>query len=392
MSGLDDYIREQNEKHPIDEGNPVPGQDPDPGQDPTPGQDPEPGQDPTPGQDPDPGQDPEPGQDPDPQGGVIDDEKLNSFFETTGKTVEDIKSTFTLGTKYSEIESERDEVLQKLEAIQAENAELRKGLNPLSHFSSEESYRAEQLRKKYPTMDPVAIQKAVGSDLSKMEDLDVLALLDAVKRPGAKGGEAMAKRIIADQYGIDLDAPREEWDDMAIAKLERAAIDGRHELKTFQNEVELPTIKSEEDLQAERAQALEELKGQWAEALPVMKNFTKITLPGLEEGKTFDFEVPQDFRDGLDDLFEGMIELGELEPDKDTVAALIEQRNKDFIYQNLDKILEARDADLRTLLTKRTDQELNNDTPPNSNTKPQPGQELTGTEQHLAGRKGRVKY
>lgn len=398
MGALQDYIKEQNEKYPI-EGNqvaepgttPEPGQAPEPGQTPEPGATTEPGQAPEPDQTPEPGQTTETGQTQEPTQEAIDDEKLNSFFETTGKTSEDIRNTFALGAKYSEIESKNSEMSQRLEELQARNAELKKGLDPLSHFSSEQAYVAEQLRKKYPTMDPVAIQKAVGSDLSKMEDLDVLALLDTVKRPGAKGGEVMSKRIIADQYGIDPSEPVEAWDDLAKAKIERAAIDARHELSTFQSEVELPTIKSEEDLEAERAQSIEELKGQWAEVLPIMQNFSKITLPGLEEGKSFEFEVPQEFRDGLGETFEAMIVNGELEPDKETVQLMIEQRNKDFLYQNLEKILEVRDADLRTLSTKQKDDDLNNTTPPNTTTAPASGQEISGTEQHLASQKGRVR-
>ena len=239
-------------------------------------------------------------------------------------------------------------------------------------------------------MDPVAIQRAIGSDLSKMSDLEILTLQDAIKRPGAKGGEAMARRIIADQYGIDLDAPPEEWDDLAVGKLQRAAIDARQELGTFKDEVEIPSIKSEEDLQAERAQAVEDLKGQWAEVLPQMKSFNRVTLPGLEEGKSYDFDVPQEFRDGLDEFFEDMIVTGELEPEEETIALIIEQVKKDFIYQNLDKIIKARDADLRTLLTKQTDADLNNTTPPNNQTAPVEGEPLSGAEAHVASRKGRV--
>jgi hypothetical protein len=225
-----------------------------------------------------------------------------------------------------------------------------------------------------------------------MDDLDILALQDVIKRPGAKGGEAMAKRIIAQEFGIDLNDPREDWDEMAIARLERAAIDARHELKTFQSEVELPTVKSAEDLEIERSKHVEGLKSQWAEVLPSMQKFDKLILPGLEEGQSFEFEVPQEFRDGLGEFYEDMIVNGELEPDKETVNAILEQRNMEFIYKNLDKILASRDATLRSMLAKQTDDTLNNTTPPNSTTKPGEGEKLSGTEQHLAGQKGRVRH
>jgi hypothetical protein len=201
----------------------------------------------------------------------------------------------------------------------------------------------------------------------------------------------MARKIIADQYGIDLSEPRETWDELAIGKLERAAIDARQDLKTFQDEVELPAIKSEEDLKQERAKFVEDLKGQWAPALPELVNFTKITLPGLEEGQSFEYEVSKEFRDGLGEFFEDMIVNGELDPNPETVKFLMIQREKDFIYQNLDDILTARDANLRSLVTKKTDDELNNTTPANTTTAPTPGEELSGTEEHLARQKGRVK-
>jgi len=317
------------------------------------------------------------------------EEQLNTLFETTGKTKEDIRSIFSQGQKYSELEKERDEMTKERETLLSQNTELRKGLNPLSHFSSEQAYVAEQLRIKYPTMDAVAIQKAVTQDISKMSDLDVLALQDVIKHPGAKGGEPMAKRILADDYGVDPSEPAEQWDELSRAKIERKAYEAREELMTFQKEVELPSIKSEEDLKAERAQKAEGLKTQWAPALSKMSEFANVTLPGTEEGATFDFEVPQSFRDGLGEYFESVIVNGGLEPNEDTVKFLIEQRNKDFIYQNLDKILIARDADQASKLQKKTDDELNNTDPANTQTAPASSTELSGTEKFVTGHRGR---
>ena len=321
----------------------------------------------------------------------INDEQLNTFFDTEGKTQEDIKAVYGLGAKASELESENSEISQELETLKDQHAKLKEELNPLSYFSSEEAYVAEQLRKKYPTMDAVAIQKAIMTDVSKMDDLDVLALQDVIKRPGVAGGEALAKRLIADDLGIDLETPPEEWGELAKGKLTRAAYDARQELGKFQQEVELPTTKSEEDLLAESAQKADAIKKEWEPILPELTKFDKISIPGPEGSQPFEFEVPQSFKDGLGEMFEAMITSGELEANKDTVAFMMEQRNKEFIYQNLGKIREAIEADVRSSVTKKTDEELNNQGEPNSNARPAGEVEVGGTEKFLEGQKG-VRY
>jgi len=319
----------------------------------------------------------------------LEDEQLNSFFETTGKTKEDIKGVYSLGSKYSELETKSNEYLQELDTIKQQNAELKKGLDPLSYFSSEQTYIAEQLRKKYPTMDPVAIQTAITKDISEMSDIDVLALQDVIKRPGISGGESMSKKLLANKYGIDLSEPASEWDELARGALQRDAYDARQELNTFKSEVELPSIKTEEELQAERAKQTEDLKAQWAPVLPKLQAFDKITIPGKEEGQGFEFEVPQEFRDGLGDYFEAMIVNGELQPNEETVKFMMVQREKDFIHQNLSKIYTAIEADLSAKIKSEADALLNNTDPANTQTRTPDGQVIGGTEAHLAKQPGR---
>lgn len=316
----------------------------------------------------------------------LNDEQLNKFFDTTGKTKDDLKSTFAQGAQFSEIKGKHDAVTQELETLKVSNAELKKGLDPLSYFSSEETYVAEQLRKKYPTMDAVAIQSAVTRDLTQMGDLEVLALLDVIKHPGAAGGEAMAKRIIADDFGVDSSEPVDQWDEMGRAKVQRAAIDARNELSTFKNEVELPATKSEADLTTERAKAAEDLMTSWNPAFSKLSSgFDKITIPGKEEGQTlFEFEVPQSHRDGLDNYFQDLITKTGIEPGEESVSMLITQRNKDFIYKNIGTILQAFDADLRSKLTEQTDADLNNTDPGNTATKPAEETTESGAETFLS--------
>jgi hypothetical protein len=201
----------------------------------------------------------------------------------------------------------------------------------------------------------------------------------------------MAKKILADDYNIDLSEPPEQWDELARGKLQRAAIDARQEIKTFQSEVEMPSIKSEEDLQAERAQAAETLQEEWKPITPKLTSFDKITIPGQEGEEAFEFEVPQSFKDGLGEFFKAMITGGELEPTEETVAFLIGERNKEFIYQNLDKIAASIRASVQTTEEKKTDEELNNTTPPNTSTAPPAPEEMGGTEKHLSGQKGRFR-
>ena len=319
----------------------------------------------------------------------FDDEQLNTFFDTTGKTKDDIKNVFTLGTKYSELEKEQGEAKRELESLRLSNAELKKGLDPLAHFSSESAYVAEQLRKKYPDMDAVAIQQAVTKDLSLVSDLDVLALQDVIKHPGVSGGETMSKRILAGKYGIDLSEPIAEWDEVAKAQIERDAFDARREINSFKKEVEIPVVKSEEDIRAARANKAADLQKKWDPVMTQLTKLDKITIPREEEGQVFEFEVPQSFRDELPEYFKTMIISGELEPGEETVKLLIEQRNKEFVYKNLDKIMGSFEADLLSSVQEQTDKELGNTAPANTQTKPPAGEPESGTEAFLGKQLGR---
>lgn len=382
--GLDDYMKEKavGASRPIVE--PVAAPEVEPAQVPAVEPAPAPAPDPQPA--PTPAPDPQPA--PTPQ---FDINNFNSFFETPFKGESEIRDVISNASKYQDIQQRNVELEAAKKSLEEKNKELQAGADPLSYFSSEDAYIAEQIKKRLPEVDPGVMAKLLSQDRSNMADFDLLAYDWLRKYPNTKGGLDGARKVVAKKYGVELDDPAEEWDDVAQNMMMADARDVGREIDRLKGEIPLPRALTPEEREAQRVEAVNKMRASWAPYTNDIAGFDKLTVPGDDGSVMLEMEIPQAFRESLPEYINGIIEKTGLEPTPESLKEVIDYRNRTFVYEYLPKILEVYGSNIRSEIEKKYNIELNNQTPPNNvqappSAEPQPGASFR---QHIAGRKGR---
>ena len=103
------------------------------------------------------------------------------------------------------------------------------------------------------------------------------------------------------------------------------------ELKAKAN-VEIPKIKSQEELQAEVTQKIEGLKQKWNPVLDRMEAADKLQIPGEDGTVLTTFDIPAEWRQTVrNELLENILAAG-LEPTEDTIRELNAVREMKLLH------------------------------------------------------------
>lgn len=108
--------------------------------------------------------------------------------------------------RYLEIEKENEELRKKLEELKEY---FEKVSDPTAYFSSEEAFKAEQLKKVRKDL-PDEVAKAAVGDIDKLGLTDLLVYDILMDVPNIEGGVEGAMELLMEKYGIDSfeDIPR----------------------------------------------------------------------------------------------------------------------------------------------------------------------------------------
>ena len=292
-------------------------------------------------------------------------ETLNKRFGTQFKADDDIKNVFGLPKKVSEYETklkESESLAKSVEDYKKKLDELEGSQDPLKYFSSPDAYIAEQLKIKYPKSNPDTLHKIATTDLTKMDDLDVLVKDKQLFVPDAPK-ESVIRSVVLKKYGIDPTAPPEEWDEISVAEMKLDAAAAREKITNLKNVIEMPKIVSKE----ERLQAEANAKAQKEQAIaPLKETFGKFE-KFSQEG--FEFDVPDEYRSKLPDMFQSMFIDAGLEPNDENLQSALELRDALLLKQYFPKIKELIAKEAETKLQAKIDAELHNTQPPNTITR-----------------------
>jgi hypothetical protein len=305
---------------------------------------------------------------------TFDLESFNKFFDKSFEKEDELRSLFEKAEKvtdYDEKVSKISEYESHLQERDERIKELEESLDPLSYFSSPESYKAEMIKKQMPDKDPVLIEKVIKSDLSKETDFDVLVDEFLMDNPGFSGDRTRAANVLMKRHGIDPEDNPEEWDAVTKDELMVDANKARNRFRELADKVELPQAVSPEERAAQKEQALTELKESWKEPIERIAQYDKEVITDDEGNKLFEFTVPDDFKSSIKDYAEGLVTSGEAPANKETLAFLEDTIRKEMIYQNLPKILKVYKSDLESQWQEQKDKEEGNTTPPNKQTAPE---------------------
>ena len=292
---------------------------------------------------------------------------MNKRFGTQFKAEDEVRSIFDLPKKVSEYESklrESESLAKTAEDYKKKIDELEGSYDPLKHFSSPESYIAEQLRIKYPKSNPYVLQEIATSNVDNMADLDVLIKEKVLFVPNAPK-ESSIRSIILKKYGIDSSTPPEEWDELVRDEMRIDAASAREKINNLKSTIELPKIMTREQRQQTEAQAKAEREKALMPMRETFTQFDKFSHPGIPG---FEADVTGEYKSKLDSIFKGYFGDSGLPPTKENLDTAVEFRNMLFVYEHLPKLRDIWLKEGRTEIQKKTDEELNNTTPPNTQT------------------------
>ena len=291
-------------------------------------------------------------------------EEMNKRFGTQYKTDDEVKSVFGLPKKVTEYETklkESEGLAKSIEDYKKKITELEESQDPLKFFSSPDTYIAEQLRIKYPKSNPVLLQEIATTDVNKMGDLDVLIKDKQLFVPDAPK-EGIIRSVVLKKYGIDPTVPAEEWDEVSVGEMKLDAAAARDKINNLKGVIEMPVVLTKEQKQASADEAIAKKEQAIAPLKETFSKFDKFVYEG------FEFDVPDEYKSKLPDMFQSMFIDAGLEPNEENLQTALELRDALLLKQYFPKIKEVIAKEAETKLQAKIDAELHNTQPPNTAT------------------------
>lgn len=293
-------------------------------------------------------------------------DEVNKTYKTEFKTPEDFGKHLERAKRADELEPKITEYTNNELKYQKQLKELQSSLNPLEYFSSQEAFVAEQLKKQHPDKNPRVLQEIVSSDFKVMDDLDVLIKDALLTTPGLKGGEAGVRETILSEFGInDLSIPKEEWPISVQNRIMIKANQARKQWDELKTNVVLPKISTPEEREAERVRLATEKKAQLIPLKETFSKFDKFT-EQIEEGKIFEFNVTDEYKKVLPEMFETYFVEAGITPDADSLASMEKLKRALFLEGNFKQIYKTIEADVESRMKADRDKLLGNENPPNT--------------------------
>jgi len=306
--------------------------------------------------------------------------EVNKVYKSEFKTPEEFGTVFEkakkvdeYGTKITEFTNNETKYKTQLEKLQSSLKEVQ---NPLNYFSSQEAFIAEQLKKQYPDLNSSMLHTIATSDSKGMTDIDVLVKNKLLENPTLIGGEQGARDLILDEYGIDPATPKEEWSITQQNKVLVAARNARKAWDELKSKVVVPKVQTPEEREAELVRTKEERKVQLKPLRETFSKFDKFT-EEIEPGKVFELNVPDEYKQGLPDMFETYFVEAGLEANEESLKDIEELKQALLLRQNFKQIYKIIEGDVTTRLKAEQDKLLGNIPPANTQTATQGEDEKT---------------
>jgi hypothetical protein len=296
-------------------------------------------------------------------------EQFNTRLGSQFKSEDEIKGLFGLQQKVAEYEGkvkQGEDYAKKIETYEKEIESL-KNNNNSELFSKpliRNAYVAQQLLEKYPDKDPDTLREIAMSEVSNLSDIDAVVKAHKIRLPKANEGDL--KAAVLSDLGIDPTATSEEWDSVAKTKLSLRAADARDLLNQIKQGIELPKVVTKEE--RDRV-ANENLQKRLTSISPLKDEFSKFDKFKDERIEGFDYDVSNEYKSKLPDMFQAMFIEAGMENTPENKAAIMELRDALFVRQELPKIWEIAFKKGANSVQAKIDEELSNKKPPNTLTR-----------------------
>ena len=297
---------------------------------------------------------------------------LNETFSTDFKTDDDInawKSTITEKTsKFDELQKQYEQAQTELKAV-----------NPRKFFASDDDFIVNQLKIKYPDLNPNVISKALTTDLAKLDPIQAITYKELLNDPKGEvyENEKQAYDHVCRKLGYDPEVSFDEQEEGVKVAIRAEAKAARAEFTKLKSEVEIPEII---DLTAKKAEQESQAKASYDKFKPLVERDLQSVSAGLDkiditvkakDGKNQvlfsydlgDFKNSKLVKDTVNEVLEFTARNArEWTPEiakKATEAIVADLRNQ-YIAANIGQIIEAhRDQVTKDLMDKKFEKENN---------------------------------
>ena len=302
---------------------------------------------------------------------------FNKAFNTQYKTKAEVDTLLSRARMADELENKvklMPEFEQREKDYKEKLEKAQRSLNPLEYFSSPEAFKAEQLKKQFPDKNPKILQDVVESDLTKMDNVEVI--IKGLMLTDKELTYEDARDYVHDKYGLEGQDPA-DWSSALKTKLKIDSNGIRRELETLKNSVKPVEVLTEEQIQTQKAEAKAKREADLAPNLSAFAQFDKFEKK-LDDDYTLNLTVNDEFKSSLEDMFKGYFVDGDIEYNEANLKDAMDIRDAKFIFQNLPMVYKAIKDDVTVKLTKTVDEKLGNVVPPASQTNVETEQKLPG--------------
>lgn len=303
---------------------------------------------------------------------VKEEKELNEIFEAPKKITE-------LETKYKTLEDTHGLTKKQLEDLQTEYDSKKENLKFIDlkkYFATDDMFKANQLKLKFPDKDERVISDILKTDLSKANPVDLLikkAKFDDADIYSEMDNSQIKEVIAADFGNADLNDPT-TWDNVTTAKINKAAKQARIEFDALQK-VELPVPidveKERETLFSKEKQKFEIVKKQWTPIVDKMlSDFKELVIPD-ETGKElykYTPEIGDSFKQEMSQFIDYLAYTGQ-PINENTLMDVLENIKGRYIVKELPKIMKAHALKVATEKDDEWHNKVNNDKPLSDKTK-----------------------
>jgi vacuolar-type H+-ATPase subunit I/STV1 len=193
-----------------------------------------------------------------------------------------------------------------------------------------------------------------------MDDLEAVAKEQKINFPHLQLEDL--KKAIASELGLDPETKPEEWDSVVKTRLAIKGAQAKENIKNLLKGIEVPKTATKEEREQALATARQEVEKAIAPVREKYNKFDKYT------NGDFDFDVPTEFKDKVDNIFKGMFLDSGMEVNEKNLASAELFKRAMFVEEYFPKIREVLVAQGYTKHKEEVEKLLNNDQPPNTTT------------------------
>lgn len=302
---------------------------------------------------------------------AFDVKGFNTYFQTSFENEDSIKNLFELTEKYKDLEQQFTTSSEQLKTTQDKYNSLLDNFDPEKILPNKEMVALSQLASKYPNVDPGILSFVRKTDLTGLNKLDALILIDKLSVPTATSDIVREAEILR-SLGID-ETDRSQLTENDIYRIEREyhkQSNLLNEIKGFQPEI------STFDFEAERKQRQDKieldnknLSSHNEKALKIVLDSYKETKSSYKDGDketAYSFVVNEDFKkDVFNDVLSQLNYAG-IKLTEENANEIAREIDNMYWIRNRHAILNDTIKQAISQLKEQTNKEIHSDSPKNT--------------------------